>query len=206
MRCDLDYTSDNVNTLFRCTDNFWCCSNGGNVTSCCNDPAVRLFEVPQMDGRAQIYNGSAFAPGFTLDRTSASDSSDTTAQDTTTNTSGDGNACPVTDGYTDSCPTSSSNSSEVTKVGVGVGVGIGVPLLAALGAALFLLSKEKKRSRELERRAAAGMQPSWGAQRGQGGRRQQTFHEMPGGVGDDGIKEMAESNTYREMPANSTTK
>ncbi|KAL8957213.1 MAG: hypothetical protein Q9183_006116, partial [Haloplaca sp. 2 TL-2023] len=195
------YTSDNVNTLFRCTDNFWCCSNGGNTTSCCNDPAVRLFEVPQINGRAQIYNGSAFAPGFALERIASSDAPETDVQDT----SGGGDACPATDGGADSCPNTSSNNDEVTKLGVGVGLGIGVPLLAAFGTALFLLSKEKKRSREFERRAATGPQPAWGAP---GGIKQQTFHEMPGGVGDDGIKEMpatAENHKYREMPAQSTT-
>jgi hypothetical protein len=46
-----------------------------------------------------------------------------------------------------------SQGSRVTKFGVGVEIGIGVPLLAALGAVLLLLAREKRSNRELRQHA-----------------------------------------------------
>ena len=58
-----------MDTLYRCDDNQWCCSLGGNVTSCCQDSSTgrNLFRLPQTP--AQIQNSTALAPGLTIART-----------------------------------------------------------------------------------------------------------------------------------------
>lgn len=200
-----DYESDNVNTLYRCNDNKWCCSLGGNTTSCCNDPNVSLFPIPQVAGGANIFNGSAFAPGYVLRQTTTSTASATGTKPTSTSTSG--NTCPTIGSSAVPCPAPSSNNGDTTKVGVGVGVGIGVPLLAALAAVLFLLSREKQRSREFQQQATvAGQQFPWEKPGSAIGTHQRSVHEMPGRLGDDGAKEMLGSEGSREMSAYPTVK
>ncbi|KAI4200488.1 MAG: hypothetical protein LQ350_003858 [Teloschistes chrysophthalmus] len=113
----------------------------------------------------------------------------------------------------DNSAPASAKVSTATKVGVGVGVGVGVPLLAALGATLFLWSREKKRGRELQQRAAAGagQETLWakaqgGYKEGYGAGGSQRVHEMPGRLGDDGIKEMDGAPKPREMAAQPSMK
>ncbi|KAI4253154.1 MAG: hypothetical protein LQ352_003864 [Teloschistes flavicans] len=205
------FATDNVNTLFRCNDNQWCCSEGGNTTSCCDDSNVILFTNPSDAKLAQIYNGSAFASGFTLSQISHSTTSAASAA-TPSATATNQVVCPTPDSNhsNDSSTPAAHKVSPVTKVGVGVGVGVGVPLLAALGATLFLWSREKKRGRDLQQRAAAAaaaQQTLWegkaqeGYKAGYGAGGSQRVHEMPGRLGDDGIKEMDGTEGRREMAA-----
>jgi len=208
----LDYGNANTKTLYRCNNNQWCCSRGGNTTSCCDDPNVATFFPQGTNNVHQIYNGSAFAPGFALSQTTASTTSAsastakaTGAKATTTRASGDG--CPTT-GNNSTCPNMTYNSAKTTRVGVGVGVGLVVPLFAALAASLILWLRERKRSREFRQQAAvAGQQLPWGKpSMGYGSASekrvgQQTFHEVPGQIGDYGVAEMVGSDGRREMAA-----
>lgn len=214
----LDYGPANTNTLYRCDNDQWCCSRGGNKTSCCNDPNVATF-LPQRNA-AQIYNGSAFAAGFALSQTSAftSSASASAARATGTKataTRASGDSSPTTSGScnNNTCPVSINDNAETTKVGVGVSVGLGIPLLVALAVTLFLWSREKKRSRDFQQQAAmAGQQLPWGnASVGYGsanGRTdgQQTFYEVPGQTGGYGVAEMVGGDGRREMAGNPTVK
>ncbi len=195
LRSLLDYDSDNVNTLHRCNDNQWCCSLGGNVTSCCNDPDVISFDVPQVEGAARIFNGSAFAPGYALIQAEGSTASAAATEPTSTVTIS-GNTCPTVDSSGVTCPAPSTNKDgEATiRVGVGVGVGIGVPLLFALATTVFALFREKQRSLEFQKQAAVAAQQFRWEQPGSG-----SVHEMCGRMGDDGAREMVESKVLREM-------
>lgn len=213
----LDFATDNTNTLYRCDNNRWCCSEGGNTTDCCNDPDVSLF-TPTLEGSpAAIYNGSGFAAGFALLGSSTASTSSATAAGaaTTTTVTGSGTpACPTTaggalDNTTTTCPSpeASSNKSDTTKVGVGVGVGIGVPLLAALAAVLFLWTREKRRGREYRQQAAAaGSQLPWGKPSvgyGPGNEVQgvpRGYHEVPGQMGDNGAAQMMGGDGRKELP------
>ena len=90
-------------------------------------------------------------------------------------------------------------------------MGIGVPLLAALGALLFLWSREKKRSRDYQQQVtAAGQHPPWGkplmGYAPGTGMRGQTYCEVPGQAGDYGVAEMPGGDWRREMAASSTMK
>ncbi|KAL9588238.1 MAG: hypothetical protein Q9203_002953 [Teloschistes exilis] len=163
---------------------------------------------------AQIYNGSAFASGFTLSQVSRSTTSTaSTATPSATATNQVVSPTPNSDDRNENSAPAPAKVSTTTKVGVGVGVGVGVPLLAALGATLFLWSKEKKRGRELQQRAAAGagQEPPWakaqeGYKEGYGAGGSQRVHEMPGRLGDDGIKEMDGAERRREMAAHPSMK
>ena len=50
-------------TPYRCNNNNWCCSNGGNIISCCNDRNVALNQIPDL---ALVQNGSAFIANWTM--------------------------------------------------------------------------------------------------------------------------------------------
>ncbi|KAI4089374.1 MAG: hypothetical protein L6R37_008053, partial [Teloschistes peruensis] len=203
------FATDNVNTLFRCCGNEWCCSKGGNTTSCCDDRNVILFQNPSYSKLAQIYNGSAFASGFTLSQISRSTTSTaSTATPNATATNQVVSPIPNSNDRNENSAPAPAKVSTATKVGVGVGVGVGVPLLAALGATLFLWSRERKRGRELQQRVAAGagQEALWakaqgGYKEGYGTSGSQRVHEMPGRLGDDGIKEMDGAEGRREMAA-----
>lgn len=125
-----------------------------------------------------IYNGSAWPTGFSLVPTT--DLKDPSLSNGTGSASGNG-----THGINDAM-----------KVGVGVGIGVGVPLLAALGAVLFLLSKERKANKQL--RQNSGQIGQWGEKTGGNGY-----------VGNEGAQgpwhEMADKDSVaKEMPASAT--
>ncbi|KAL8776824.1 MAG: hypothetical protein Q9194_002913 [Teloschistes cf. exilis] len=172
------------------------------------------LQNPSDSKLAQIYNGSAFASGFTLSQVSRSTTSTaSTATPSATATNQVVSPTPNSDDRNENSAPAPAKVSTTTKVGVGVGVGVGVPLLAALGATLFLWSKEKKRGRELQQRAAAGagQEPPWakaqeGYKEGYGAGGSQRVHEMPGRLGDDGIKEMDGAERRREMAAHPSMK
>ena len=139
--CPSSMQSSASNSLFRCSNNEWCCSAGGNygnTTSCC-DTAELIFTAAEMGTPSQIYNGSAWAPGFTLAPVSALSNESNSSNDTFPSA-------------TDTCTTNpppQSSSTNKTKLGVSVGLGTGIPLVAALGCLLFLLAREKRANRLL---------------------------------------------------------
>lgn len=92
-----------------------------------------------------------------------------------------------------------NKNNDATKVGIGVGIGVGVPLLAALGAVLFLLSKERRANRELKQITGQGGllgEKTDGNGYGYGyagnGRGQSHWHEMP------------DETAARELPGSAT--
>jgi hypothetical protein len=122
-----------ISTVYRCSNNNWCCSDGANSTNCCHDPHVKLFKI----GRdAYVQNGTAFIQGYNiaLDKDITS-----TATPSSPSSSSNGSQCTAT--------IPAQSSSKVTAAGVGVGLGVGVPLLAAIGVLSFLLLQERRRSR-----------------------------------------------------------
>ncbi|KAL8725237.1 MAG: hypothetical protein Q9166_007476 [cf. Caloplaca sp. 2 TL-2023] len=209
----LDYATNEVNTLYRCDYNQWCCSQGGNITSCCNDPNVYTFPGPTVYSPAMIYIGTAFAPGYTLSLTTASTNTASAPTASATRAGKSEGACPInsSEQSNNTCPVPSNkeDNNDTTKV-VGVGVGIGVPLLAALAATLFLWSREKKRTRELQQQAANGglQQLPWGKpSTGYGpSNGMEGYQQRPHEIGDIGVREMAATEEWREMPGNSAVK
>ena len=151
------YKTRVTNTLYRCNGNNWCCSAGGNITSCCNDPDIDLFNV----GQAEIFNGSAWAPGFTLVPVEA-------VQTRTSTSSGSVKSCPTATVFTKINATAASASDQVDgnhddddhqdtkKVGLAVGFGIGLPLLVALSSVIFLLWREKRSHQALRQQISGG--------------------------------------------------
>ena len=138
-------------TLYRCDANFWCCSAGGNITSCCPEQnnQFRLQDI------AQVQNGTAFAPGFTI--TPLASTMQSLATGSPTFASADpqlGSSCPSLSASA-SAQQCHTDQKKTLAAGLGTGLGIGVPLLAALGGVLFLLSREKRENANLKRNAAA---------------------------------------------------
>jgi hypothetical protein len=118
-----------VSTVYRCSNNNWCCSDGANSTSCCHDPHVKLFKL----GRdAYVQNGTAFIQGYNI-------APDRDIIPSSPSSSFNGSLCTAT--------APAQSFSQVTVTGVGVGLGVGVPLLAAISVLSFLLLQERRRSR-----------------------------------------------------------
>ena len=170
------YRTSVTNTLYRCSNNNWCCSAGGNITSCCNDPGIEnvLFKL---DG-SEISNGSAWASGLTLVPISA-------VQTT---------SLPTASMLTQSCPTQScppqtviKESSETRKVGLAVGFGTGVPLFIAFSVAVVLLWRERRSSKLLRQQLSSKVdQPvklaqthGWKAPSEMPAREAEAIREMP---------------------------
>ena len=156
--------TDTQNTLYRCNDNKWCCSFGGNTTSCCQDTddGSNLFQWNQ--AFAQIENGTNFAKGYTIapisalqtnapekQSTSQSPPSRSAVSTLTAGLSSTATARSVIASSTPSVAVDHSNNHEVAKVGAGVGVGVGVPLLLGLGTFLFLWLRERRINRSLRK-------------------------------------------------------
>ena len=149
--------------MYRCSNNDWCCSSNGNTTSCCQDTTdgSNLFKLPE--GVAQIENGTNFISGYTIAAKSALQTG--TAEPSQPTTTNGARPTQNPDAAT-STGTVQPPSATVTKkddegqkvvaVGAGVGVGVGVPLLAALGAVLFLYLREKRITKDLKGQLAAG--------------------------------------------------
>ena len=116
---------DSLSTMYRCDDNNWCCSATGNATTCC--PDQHYFKLPR-NSLAQVQNGSAFVPGYTISPISA------TSTWLPTGAISVGQAQVQCNG-----------SKDTVAAGVGTGVGIGVPLLAVIGSLVFLLRRQKQR-------------------------------------------------------------
>lgn len=54
---------DTLNALYRCDNNEWCYSPGGNTTKCCTSEP--LFNL-NSGSLAQVENGTAFVKGYTF--------------------------------------------------------------------------------------------------------------------------------------------
>lgn len=185
------YKTSVTNTLYRCTDNNWCCSAGGNTTSCCDDPNVGsvLFNV----GQTEITNGSAWASGLTLVPIAA-------VQTSLPTSSKSAHSCPTQTVVRDINSTAQSggvtlaeqdhnDDDQTKKVGLAVGFGVGVPLLVALFAAIFLLWREKRAHQGLRQQVTGGMgQPvhevsghGWNKPNEMYARDERAVKEMPAG-------------------------
>lgn len=136
-------------TLYRCDNNDWCCSAGGNTTNCCNDPGVATFAL---SGLAEIQNGTAFVPGYGLATTSQSASANASAMTnsaTTSLKSATNSAEPTTTSLSKAGPCA-------TTVGLGAGLGVGIPLLLAVGALSYFLFREQRNNKALRRQLGIG--------------------------------------------------
>lgn len=137
-----------LNTLYRCDSNEWCCSEGGNTTSCCQDPGVQLFSPTSAPDTSLVMGGEAWAPGYTLAPVSAVQSSEPPANSSVAIQE----STPVTSSArqtTTSCPGSGNGTM---KAGLGAGLGTGLPLCAALAAACILLYRERRINRNTQHR------------------------------------------------------
>lgn len=167
--------SDWEDTLYRCNDNNWCCSGGGNTTSCCQDTrdGSNLLKLPE-GTLGQIENGTNFVPGYTIAAISALQTSSAKPSRATTGNGGPSQAvstsgtkttqsllAATSTGIVPTTPAVAANNADgghkVAAVGAGVGVGVGVPLLAALGAVLFLYFREKRLTKDLKGQLASGI-------------------------------------------------
>ncbi|KAL8648639.1 MAG: hypothetical protein Q9226_005907 [Calogaya cf. arnoldii] len=133
-----------LNTLYRCDENQWCCSLGGNTTTCCQDPNVELFKPNSVNDPSRVMGGSAFVPGYTIAPVAAlkaveSSNGSESASDKSVSDESASQA-------SGECPAS---GDDAMKAGLGAGLGIGMPLIAALGTLLFFLLREKRINREL---------------------------------------------------------
>ncbi|EXJ66551.1 uncharacterized protein A1O5_10220, partial [Cladophialophora psammophila CBS 110553] len=63
-RCLTSQRKPGPSSLYRCSNNNWCCSDGAsNSTSCCRDEGVKLFPII---AHAAVENGSAFLHGYSI--------------------------------------------------------------------------------------------------------------------------------------------
>ncbi|KAK0511556.1 hypothetical protein JMJ35_006129 [Cladonia borealis] len=133
------FRNPSTNTLYRCGGLYWCCSAGGNGTTCCEDPDVSYIS-DGLDLPALIFNGSAWPPDLTLapDRTLSTSLSGTTTSATACSNSTD----TIRQTVTSSCSPISTGGA------IGVGLGIGI-ILMALGSVTSLLFLEKRKYRKL---------------------------------------------------------
>ena len=154
-----------IHTLYRCTGNEWCCSAGGNITSCCNDGGVDLFNLNNPDG---VMGGTGLLSGLTIAPVESLQTSTSTAPSSASATS---NAIDIgpTKSYSSAAarettdaetpdPKSTTSASDATKTGLGAGLGVGLPLLAGLTVALVFLrrlrSQSNSKKTDSERRTA----------------------------------------------------
>ena len=130
--------------MYRCNNDDWCCSPGGDIDSCCDSGnSSHLFSL--LGNNYQIYNGSAWAPDFTMVPVSAL--ANVTAVTTST---------MVIATSIIKQTTVHSDAHKATKIGVGVGFGVGMPLFTALIGVWVLLIKEKRKSKLLRIDGALG--------------------------------------------------
>ena len=141
-----------LNTLYRCDDNEWCCSSGGNTTSCCQDPSVYLFELNGQNNPSRVMGGSAFVPGYTIAPIAALEAAETRSNLSCPSNESDGPSISSNASGQSASPSPaicSASSDDMMKTGLGAGLGIGLPLIAALATLLFFLIREKRINREL---------------------------------------------------------
>ncbi|KAL8994617.1 MAG: hypothetical protein Q9169_005461 [Polycauliona sp. 2 TL-2023] len=162
-----------LNTLYRCDDNQWCCSLGGNTTGCCQDPNVETFEVNGNGDPSRVMGGSAFVRGYTIAPIAALETGEPKNE-----------LSPASNQTGEVCSTS---GDDTMKVGLGAGLGIGLPLTAALATLLFFLLREKRINRELRRNTGVpnmtGNYASNDNARNQNATGHKSSHELDSGFG-----------------------
>ncbi|KAG7004340.1 hypothetical protein G7Y79_00026g059240 [Physcia stellaris] len=189
--------TDGEDTLYRCSNNDWCCSSNGNTTSCCQDTTdgSNLFKLPD-EGIAQIENGTNFISGYTIAAKSALQTGTAEPSQSTGMNGAKSTQNPDAAASTEAVQAPSANPTKkeddgqkVVAVGAGVGVGVGVPLLAALGAVLFLYIREKRLNKDLKGQLAAGTGGQYGSEQ------KAPFPRL------DGLEELQSGMGYSQLPA-----
>ena len=142
-----------IHTLYRCNGNEWCCSAGGNITSCCDDEGVELFTLKEADGvmgGTGLLSGLTIAPVESLQRSTStapsSASATSNAIDTGPTKSYSSAAASKTTDTETPDPKSTTSAIDATKTGLGAGLGVGLPLLAGLTLALVFLRRLRSQS------------------------------------------------------------
>ena len=138
-------------TLYRCNYDFWCCSTGGNTTSCCNDAGVEPFLLKSSDA---VMGGSGILAGFTIapveiqtsTSTAPSSASAASNADTGPTKSYSSVAGSNTTATQEPYPEHNTSVSDAIKTGLGAGLGVGLPLLAGLTLALVFLRRLRRQS------------------------------------------------------------
>lgn len=138
-------------TLYRCNDNKWCCSIGGNETSCCNDGDVELFPLRYV---AAVMGGTGFLTGFTIapvDLVEQANNKSTVTTSSAASSTPDPTSTNTQSSSTAAAPTHTASPSpsddETLKTALAAGLGVGLPLLAALLVALFFLARSHKNNK-----------------------------------------------------------
>ncbi|KAL8777602.1 MAG: hypothetical protein Q9213_007788 [Squamulea squamosa] len=153
-----------LNTLYRCDENLWCCSSGGNITSCCQDPNVELFKPNSVNGPSLVMGGEAWAPEYTIAPVAALNAVGTSknptsgpsqlpsplpdASSTSNNTAVNPKSSP-SEPPSPSPDASSTSNNAAMKAGLGAGLGAGLSLVTALSIMLFFLRRERHINRKL---------------------------------------------------------
>ena len=161
-----------IHTLYRCNNDYWCCSTGGNTTSCCDDGNIDFITLKNI---GQVMGGTGFVAGFTiaavallqtsasiaassaLSTPSALSSAATSTITAASSTLSTPNAIASTPATPQSPETSgnvteadiphsgnTASGSDVTKTGLGAGLGVGLPLSTVLITALLLLRRMRR--------------------------------------------------------------
>ena len=152
-------------TLYRCSDNLWCCSMGGNTTSCCSDGGVELFPLPSggvVTGGTGFLTGSTIATVETLQTSMSTEPSSTSATSNAIDTGPTKSYSSAAAGNTTDTPTPYPEHNvsvrDATKTSLSAGLGVGLPLLAGLTLALVYLrhlrSQSKSQSTGSEEKSA----------------------------------------------------
>lgn len=149
-QCPLTLGSDHgFHTLYRCNDNKWCCSTGGNKTSCCADGDVELFPLKDV---AAVMGGTGFLTGFTIapmdllrqtnnKSTAATSSAASATPDPSPQSSSSAAAAAAAASTTTPAAPPRTASDATLKTALAAGLGVGLPLLVALLVALFFLAR-----------------------------------------------------------------
>ncbi|CAL8577314.1 hypothetical protein XPA_003146 [Xanthoria parietina] len=143
-----------LNTLYRCDENQWCCSLGGNTTTCCQDPNVDFFELNGANNPSRVMGGSAFIPGYTIAPVAALEASETPRNLSCVSTQSEApsvSSSALDENASPSPEVCLASGKDGMKAGLGAGLGIGLPSIAALAALLFFLLRERRINRELRR-------------------------------------------------------
>ena len=160
--------SDNLNDLYRCTTNDWCCSLGGNTTDCCYDTTdgSNLFSLPEgivaRVGNGTLSNSSISTTTGTqtsnagATQTATSDDATATRKSTTLTSdmvSTQTATLTVTHSATANCESVAEHRCAI--VGTGVGLGVSIPLIAALVGVILFWLRERRIVKELREQLAA---------------------------------------------------
>lgn len=129
-------------SLYRCSNDLWCCSNGAaNTTSCCQDEGINLFPIL---AHATVENGSAFLHGYSIAPLASIMTGSVALSSTPTHSATTTDAAGSLITTTPAVAGTSADSDKVLATGLYSGLGVGVPLLAVVSILSFLLLREKR--------------------------------------------------------------